>query len=274
MKHIKNKALKRFLAFVLSAAMIVTYMPTSMIAYAVDGTDTQVKQQEEQQEAVKEQPQEETVVEEPAAEESAPEDVSEPETEDTTEASEPAPEEAEEAAPVEEGTPEKEDDGLNKEKMTFAQDGVNSVNVKVVAEPGTFPEGTKMKVTSVKKSDVKDAVEGAMGGEVSDFRAVDITFYTDKERDIQPKKDVKVLLTTSAFKSDEDLAVVHVEDPDQNKAEVMDLTKATDKAALFSTDGFSIYAIVSSGEDARVKVVFKGLNDAEIDTMYVKEKDD
>lgn len=34
MKDNKNKYLKRFLAFVLSAAMVVTYMPTSLLAYA------------------------------------------------------------------------------------------------------------------------------------------------------------------------------------------------------------------------------------------------
>lgn len=32
-----SKFLKRFLAFVLSAAMVLTYMPMSMIAFAEDG---------------------------------------------------------------------------------------------------------------------------------------------------------------------------------------------------------------------------------------------
>ena len=37
----KHKYLKRFLAFVLSAAMVVTYMPTSLIAYAGEADDSQ-----------------------------------------------------------------------------------------------------------------------------------------------------------------------------------------------------------------------------------------
>jgi hypothetical protein len=109
-----------------------------------------------------------------------------------------------------------------------------------------------MKVVSVAKKDVRDAVEGAMGGEVNDFRAVDITFYTDGE-EVQPKKDVSVKLTTSAFDTSEDLSVVHVEG---NGGEVMDLTKATDTTAQFKTDGFSIYVVVDTGEDARLTVNF------------------
>ena len=35
----KNKYLKRFLALVLSVAMVVTYMPASLIAYAAEGDE-------------------------------------------------------------------------------------------------------------------------------------------------------------------------------------------------------------------------------------------
>ena len=36
----KDKTLKRFLAFLLSAAMLVTYMPSPVYALEGDGTDT------------------------------------------------------------------------------------------------------------------------------------------------------------------------------------------------------------------------------------------
>ena len=39
MKDTKYKYLKRFLALVLSAAIIITYMPTSLMAYASDETN-------------------------------------------------------------------------------------------------------------------------------------------------------------------------------------------------------------------------------------------
>ena len=45
----KHKYLKRFLAFILSAAMVLTYMPMSMLAYA-EGEDGQPVAAEEQPE--------------------------------------------------------------------------------------------------------------------------------------------------------------------------------------------------------------------------------
>ena len=198
--------------------------------------------------------------------------------EEVTETTEEVPVVSDEETPADETEEEEEaEDELNKESMHFEKT-INRVTVNVTAEPGTFPEGTKMKVETVSKEDVRDAVEKAMGGEVNDFRAVDITFYTDKETDIQPLKPVKVQMTTKAFQSEEDLAVVHVEDPDKNKAEVMDLNtkQSDDTKAVFNTDGFSIYVVVDPGtEDSRIAIkFFKSTSDTTpIDTMYVKDND-
>ena len=159
--------------------------------------------------------------------------------------------------PVDDEEPEDDEVKLNSETMHFEKT-INRVTVNVTASPGTFPEGTKMKVETVSKAAVQAAVEKAMGGEVGDFRAVDITFYTEDETDIQPLKPVKVQMATTAFDSDEDLAVVHIENLKKNKAEVMDLDdrKSDDTKAVFTTDGFSIYVVVETGEDARLKVNF------------------
>ena len=103
-----------------------------------------------------------------------------------------------------------------------------------------------MVVKGVSKAKVENVVEKAMGEEVSDLRAVDITFYNEDGKEIEPLKAVKVTLTTDAFDAEEAVSVVHVEDLAGNQAEVMDLTKATDTTAVFNTDGFSVYVIVES----------------------------
>ena len=288
----KNGILKKFLAFVLCTAMIVTFMPSSVFTLADDGSaDTAVVQEDA---APEKAPSEEKVMKTAEAPDPELAETTEPaEAKETAEADEPKPDgdaessgEVDESSGEEQATPEaepveqptegeeakeeeKEDEGLNKEKLTF-RDSKNSVDVYVVAQPGTFPEGTTMTVTPVANADVQDAVDSAMGGEVKNFKAVDITFYADGKK-VEPKKEVSVRLTTKAFKSDEDLAVVHVEDPDKNKAQVMDLTKATDTVAQFRTDGFSVYVVVET-EVPRLTVKFNN-GSTNIETMFVKAAD-
>ena len=290
----KNKTLKRFLAFVLCAAMLVTYMPSAAFSFADDGSDVTAVEETTAaptQEAKAEKPapaaSEPAQAEEPApasepepaaeaepAEEAAPaEETADQPAEEATE-----PESGEEAAPAEEPAEEvteapekekaKEETKLNTEAKTFVGKA-NSVNVKVVAPAGTFPEGTTMKVTSVAKSEVRDAVEGAFADEVNDFRAVDITFYADG-KEVHPEKEVSVKLTTSAFETSEDLNVVHIED--SGDASVMDLTNASDTAAQFKTDGFSVYVVVETGEDARLKVTFIGADGNPIETEMINKR--
>ena len=299
-----NKTLKRFLAFLLCAAMLITYMPSSVYTLADESADTPEvaadsgdsgseakkdapKKSEAPAAAPAEQAESAPAAEPEAAaepEESQVEEAQEPETpetragpsddsdataeeatEETSEEAVPADEEAVKEEAVEE---EKEDEEkLNEKELTFTGKA-NSVNVKVVAQPGTFPEGTTMKVVSVAKSEVKDAVEGALD-DVNDFRAVDITFYADG-KEVQPKKNVSVKLTTYAFDSEEDLNVVHVKD--SGNAEVMGLSSATDTAAQFKSDSFSVYVVVETGDNARLVVKFMNGNTL-IDSIYVKKDD-
>ena len=112
---------------------------------------------------------------------------------------------------------------LNSKEETFTG-SANSVNVKVVAQPGTFPEGTTMVVTSVENKDVEVAVGAIMNDKVNDMKAVDISFYANG-KEVEPKQNVNVELTTSAFKAEKDLNVVHIQD--SGKIEVMDLTNAS-----------------------------------------------
>ena len=158
---------------------------------------------------------------------------------------------------------------LNKDTKTFTG-SANSVNVKVVAQPGTFPEGTTMEVTSVDKKDVEDAVEAIVKDNVYDMKAVDISFYADG-KEVEPLIDVNVELTTSAMNNKEDLNVVHIQD--SGKIEVMDLTNASKTTAEFKAESFSVYVVVDSGNDARLLVKFMN-GSSEIASMYVKDGDD
>ncbi len=158
---------------------------------------------------------------------------------------------------------------LNNSMKTFLG-SANAVFVKVVASEGTFPKGTEMKVTAVGEDTVRDAVEEAMGSEIGNIKAVDITFWYEGE-EVQPLKEVKVQLTTQAFQSEQNVNVVHIEDVEKKDVEVMELTKATDTTAVFATDGFSVYVVVETVVP-RLTVNFKN-GTTDIATMYVKEAD-
>ena len=86
---------RKAMALLLSLAMIITYMPASMIAYAVDGDDqVQVEQQVDA-----EAPAEEVTAEEPASEETvAPEEKAAPEEAPAEEVASPEEKSSEETA--------------------------------------------------------------------------------------------------------------------------------------------------------------------------------
>ncbi|MBQ1401577.1 MAG: hypothetical protein IIY99_04435, partial [Firmicutes bacterium] len=200
-----------------------------------------VSEEEEPVEPAAEEPVVEPADEEPQAEPAQDEQPAEPVQDEPTE--EPQEEPAETVE-------------LNGDWMYFEKE-VNGVNVFVTAEPDTFPVGTEMKVEAVSNAVVQDAVEEAMGGNVGDFRAVDITFYTEEESDIQPLKPVSVQMATNAFESEENLTVVHVEDAYENIAEVVELDEASsdDTTAVFDADGFSIYVVAETFADTYKFVV-------------------
>ena len=141
---------------------------------------------------------------------------------------------------------------LNEDTITFTGNA-NNVDVKVVAQPGTFPAGTTMLVTPVEKKEVINAVEAIMKDEVNDVKAVDITFYANG-KEVEPNKNVNVELNTSALKAKKDLNVVHIQD--SGKIEVMDLTKASKTTTEFKAESFSVYVVVKARPSCpfRVKI--------------------
>ena len=146
------------------------------------------------------------------------------------------------------------------------------LRVSVEAPEGAFPEGTEMRVTPV--YDVADQITEGLdlgdGEYVKSVKAVDITFYCEGEP-IEPLVPIQVSLKTNTIS--EGSKIVHVDDAGQ----VTEMDAAIDTSsnisnATFDSDAFSIYAVVETGEDARLKVVFMS-GDTELASAYVKQSD-
>ena len=216
-----NNLKKRCLTLLLSLAMIVTYMPTSMIAYAVDGADQAPAEQQVGAEASSEEAtSEEAVVDETAVEteeaEEASEDVSSEETV-TPEAETPAePEESgetavveaeEDAEPEEAEEAEKAEDGFSEGQLVWNK-GKYNVTVSYGAD-AEIPEGAKLVLTEFGENDkeYKEAMDALVADEDGNsafsqtteeeqkdlgMAAFDLTIYDKDGGVVEPKTDVSV----------------------------------------------------------------------------------
>ena len=205
---------------------------------------------------------------EPAKEdptEPAKEDPTEPAKEDPTE---PAKEDPAEPAKEDPTEPAQEPEAPQPKSFTSY---VGKLRVVVRDDNGALPMGTRMKVKEV---DVEDLINAAMDGNVKIITAVDISFWYEDE-EIEPTGPVSVDIRAAEKAEDIDnVQVLHIDD-DNNVTEVEDVTAKQGKSNLttqFETDEFSIYVVVETGDDARIKVIFMN-GDSEIDSMYVKDGD-
>ena len=112
---------------------------------------------------------------------------------------------------------------------TFS-DSANGVTVNVEAPEGALPEGAKMVVTGVGSDDVKAAVEGAIGGEAVEIKAVDITFTDKDDNKIEPRIPVNVSMSGVSAGENQELHALHIKDG--NATEVAE-TGAGASAATF-----------------------------------------
>ena len=189
------------------------------------------------------------------------------------------PEEEEEEVEIDLGSSEEEEE--NGIGFVGFEGSADEVAVTASAPEGAFPEGTEMKAETVTDPAVIDMIKGAVGENAEVLAAVDITFTSEGET-VQPDEAVKVAFAAAGITYSENLKVVHIHEEaaegvePQLTATVLDpetVTATEDGGVEFDADSFSIYAIVETGEDARIKVSFKGLNDADIATIYVKKDD-
>ena len=116
------------------------------------------------------------------------------------------------------------------------------MTVHVEADEGTFPEGTKMVLSTVEDlSAVAEAVGTAVDSKTRGFQAVDITFY-DKDpseedaKEIEPLKPIRVSIKSDEIKKaaeDSSTApvVVHIED-DNTATEIENTASKTDSGTI------------------------------------------
>ena len=121
------------------------------------------------------------------------------------------------------------------------------IKVSVEAPEGAFPENTRIAVTPVNGSNLKDAVSDAVNGEVLEVQAVDITFFDAEGREIEPAVPIRVSMIPAETEYAEEKAnVVHV-DIAQQTAELIEQAEGTETdntEVVFDAEAFTIYAIV------------------------------
>ncbi|MBQ6501703.1 MAG: InlB B-repeat-containing protein, partial [Mogibacterium sp.] len=306
-----NTTLKRFMALLLCAAMLITYMPSPVYTLATGATgEPSVASEEEAKES---EPAAETPkAEEPSKDAETPKEESAPKTEEPKadsapteesgktdqkkdndasetsskdEASEPKessePADTEEPAVTEEEPKDEEPAEDEAEEAYPAQHfekmtpGFNRVQVIVDAPEGAFPKDTTMKVKNVAEDDVNDAVKKELGEGVNIVKAIDITFYDKDGNEIEPKEGsdpLSVSFKSSKLENLNEPAVVHIDNKKVETISDEDVKNKGDKVS-FEADQFSIYVVVETGQDARALVKFMN-GETEIDSMYVKSGDD
>ena len=121
------------------------------------------------------------------------------------------------------------------------------IKVTVEAPEGAFPENTRIAVTPVNGSSLKDTVSDAVDGAVLEVQAVDITFFDAEGHEIEPAVPIRVVMTPAATQhAEEKTSVVHV-DVAQQTAELIEQAEGTEtdnSEVVFDADAFTIYAIV------------------------------
>ena len=126
--------------------------------------------------------------------------------------------------------------------QTFSA-SANGVAVSVSAPEGAFPDGTAMKVTAVPQSEVLEAVENAVEGEVKSVRAVDICFYDKGGKEIEPAQPISVTITSSQIGRAADPVIVHMDD--DGEASVVE-GEVNNNEFTFESADFSYYIIAST----------------------------
>lgn len=162
----------------------------------------------------------------------------------------------------------------------------DGTTVTIHAPAGVLPEGAYVKVRPVEDQAVIDAVadEVAKGGAVAnEVKAFDITLHDADGAEVQPDGPLTVTISNTDMPTDE-VSVYHVtdagDDPasgegaDDLRAQEVETAKAKADEQVFETTHFSIYAIVDTGEAARLKVVFHKADGTDPTTIHVKKGDD
>ena len=258
-----KRNVRLWLALFLAFAVLVQYSfsPQIITAYGEENAASETQQAVEEESVTETEPAVET---EPAAEE--PQEATEEGDQKEENAEEPKQEE-EKADVEDEAKDEEEDEDVEYPPAKFSRT-VGDMTVNISAPDGALPEGAKVKVQSVRTGEIKEAVEELVDtGRV--VKAVDITFYNKEGKEIEPKKDVSVSFASDKFGSLKKPEVVHIND--DGDAEKVAGAKVNNNRATFSSDEFSVYAVIETVIPILTITFMNG--EDEIATMYVKKGD-
>ena len=243
----KNSTFKRFLAFLLCAAMLITYMPSSVYTLAYEGDvaaneESDETPTQENADPVEEGSQETTSETTKGSDNVAPEGnqtVTQPN--DTNGGNSDAGNGSEQ--PAEGETPAVKDGGDDADaypEQSFEKT-LDGLTIKVAAEKGAFPAGTDMTIESADMEKVIAAI-----GQNEGAKAVKIAFQDKDDNAIEPAEAGKVSVTVDADNLEEGKTykVFHL-DNDNNA------TEATLSEA-FKTDDL-VFAVVGVEEESDTK---------------------
>ena len=243
----------------------------------------------------------EAEADEEAAVEAATEDAAEPAADQEAEAAEEeaaetaeAEETAEPAAEIEEEVVPEEAAETVEWPITLEAKGGDYTVTATFDESAGFPADVKLNASEISKGSdayqsyydqALEAVQNETDKEVklTDARFFDITFYTE-EGEVEPTGPVNVSIKyrkSIDVESKDDIHVLHFDDNEEAAPEIMDIETSGrgDKVneISFETDGFSVYAVIGTGDNARATVRFlqvdKDGKETEIETMIVKNSD-
>ena len=133
--------------------------------------------------------------------------------------------------------------GYTMEKTFEAGDGNTYKFVLTYDDKAGFPDDSRLDVRELTGPEYDEYLKktlDAVGGDAAEYaRIFDVSVVTAAGEKIQPKSDVKVDVTLEDAKASSDLELVHF----GSEPEKIDAVK-DGKVLSFTTDGFSIYAIV------------------------------
>ncbi|MBR3309082.1 MAG: InlB B-repeat-containing protein, partial [Lachnospiraceae bacterium] len=243
-----KKLIKRISAVLLSILVLLSSMSVPTISTVMADEDTsEVATEYVDESAEPEAPIEETLPVDPGYADTQdsfdiPADTEES-YEDTTEAQAETTEETTEEETTENGKQE-----LNTETLSFSGAG-GGIEVRVSADPGTFPVGTIMTVVGVSSAEVYDTVNNAVKGEVAEVRTVDITFYGPDGVEVQPEIPVHMILSAPGLDASAKKEVVHIADDGQT--DVITGAAISGNNATLDADSFSKYNILTLTQDSK-----------------------
>ena len=129
---------------------------------------------------------------------------------------------------------------LNTQTLVFTG-YANNVKVTVYAQAGAFEQGTQMVVVPLDSQSALEDAKAVLGDNVDQAVSVDISFWKDG-KEVEPKKNVDVKLSTDQFESGTNVSVIH----DSGDGEVKSVGTSDDASEVtISTSAFSPYTIAS-----------------------------